>query len=66
MADESTDVATTEELSIYSRWVEAGVPVEHFLDIVPLKKTEAFSIYTALADCLKAKHVQLRWRVWLF
>ena len=59
MADESTDVATTEELSIYCCWVEAGVPVEHFLDIVPLKKTDAFSIYTALVDCLKAKHVQL-------
>ena len=35
MADECTDV-TVEELVIFCRWVEDGVPVEHFLEIVSL------------------------------
>jgi hypothetical protein len=30
MADECTDISTVEELSIFCRWVEDGVPVEHF------------------------------------
>ena len=30
LADECTDVATIEELSICCRWVENGEPVEHF------------------------------------
>ena len=38
MADERTDVATTEELSIFSHWVENGSPVEHFIEILGLKK----------------------------
>ena len=46
MADECTDVATLEEMSIFCRWVENGLPVEHFIDIVPLKSTEAESIFT--------------------
>ena len=36
MADECTDISTVEELSIYCRWVEDGIPVEHFLEILPL------------------------------
>ncbi len=30
MADECTDVATVEEMSTYCRWIENGLPVEHF------------------------------------
>ena len=41
MADECTDVATLEEMSIFCRWVENGFPVEYFIDIVPLKSTKA-------------------------
>ncbi len=49
MADECTDMTTTEELSNFSHWVNMdGQPVEHFLDIVPLKATDANTIYSAL------------------
>ena len=41
MADECTDVTTIEELTICCRWVESGVPKEHFIEILPLKKANA-------------------------
>ena len=50
MADECTDIATVEELSVFFRWVEDGEPVEHFFDIIPLKKADAESIYSTLID----------------
>ena len=53
MADECVDVANIEELSVYSRWVKNGVPVEHFMEILPLKKMNAQSIYSVLLDWLK-------------
>ena len=59
MADECTDVSVIEELSIYCRWVEKGVPVEHFLEIVPLKKADALSIYTSIIGCLTIKTIPL-------
>ncbi len=58
MADECVDVANIEELSVYCRWVENGVPVEHFMEILPLKKTNAHSIYSMLLDWLKKKDLQ--------
>ena len=58
MADECVDVANIEELSVYCRWVENGVPVEHFMEILPLKKRNAQSIYSALLDWLKKKDLQ--------
>ena len=58
MADECVDVANIEELSVYCRWVENGVPVEHFMEILPLKKTNAQSIYSVLLDWLKKKNLQ--------
>ena len=45
MADECTDVTTIEELSVFCRWEEHGTPTECFLDILPLKKADAESIY---------------------
>ena len=59
MADECTDVTTLEELSFFCRWIEHGQPVEHFIDIVPLKATNAKSISSALIDCFKQKDVKL-------
>ena len=59
MADECTDVTTIEELSIFSRWVEDGQPVEHFLEIVPLKATNAKTIYSALIEFMKDKNIQI-------
>ena len=34
-ADECTDVITIEELTICCRWVESGVPEEHFIEMLP-------------------------------
>ena len=50
MADEYTDISTVEELSIFCRWIEEGLPVEHFMEIVPLKKADAATIYSTLVD----------------
>ena len=44
LADESTDIATIEELSICFRWVDSsGSPVEHFLGLVSLSVCDAAS-----------------------
>ena len=59
MADECTDVTTIEELSIFYRWVEDGKPVEHFLEIVPMKSTDAKTIYSALIQFMKDKNIQI-------
>ena len=59
LADESTDITTIEELSVVYRWAENGLPVEHFIEIIPLKKADAQTIYATLVDCLKVKGVQI-------
>ena len=46
--DEYTDIKTVEELSLFCRWEKNGSPMEHFLDIIHLKKADAGSIYSAL------------------
>ena len=60
MADECTDISTVEELSIFYRWVEDGVPVENFLEIIHLKRADAETIYSSLVDCLKLKNLQVK------
>ena len=52
MADECTDVSTVEELSLFCRWIENGEPTEHFIDLLPMKRTDAESIYSALRHLL--------------
>ena len=47
IADECTDITAVEELSVFCRWEEDGIPIECFLDIVPLKKADTGSIYLA-------------------
>ena len=59
MADECTDVTTIEELTICCRWVESGVPEEHFIKILPLKKANAENIYSALVEYCMEKNIQL-------
>ena len=48
MADECTDIMTVEELSVdvFCCWEENGIPMECFLEIVPLTKADAESFYT--------------------
>ena len=50
MADECTDVTTIEELTICCLWVESGVPEEHFIEILPLKKLMLKSTYSPLVE----------------
>ena len=59
LADECTDITTIEELSVVCHWVENGLPVEHFIEIIPLKKADAQTIYATQVDCLKVKGVQI-------
>ena len=59
MADECTDVTTIEELTICCRWMESGVPEEHFIEILPLKKANAESIYSTLVEYCREKNIQL-------
>ena len=59
MADECTADITTMELTICCRWVESGVPEEHFIEIFPLKKANAESIYSALVEYSREKNIQL-------
>ena len=59
MADECTDVTTIEELTICCRWVESVVPEEHFIEILPLKKANAESIYSALVEYCRENNIQL-------
>ena len=55
LADECPDISTIEELSVVVCWVEDGLLVEHFIELVPLKKADANTIYESLIDCLKKK-----------
>ena len=59
VADECTDVTTMEKLTICCQWVERGVPEEHFIEILPLKKAYAKSIYSALVEYCREKNIQL-------
>ena len=45
MADECTDVATIEEMSVFCCWEEEGSPEEHFLEIVHLKQANAEHLF---------------------
>ena len=55
MADEYADVTTIEELTICCRWVESGVLEEHVIEILPLKKANAESIYSTLVKYYREK-----------
>ena len=48
-----------EELTICCHWLESGVPEEHFIEILPLKKANDESIYSALVKYCREKNIQL-------
>ena len=58
MADECTDVATIQEMSVYCCWEENSSPEDHFSEIPPQKQANADSISSALVECLKEKWLQ--------
>ena len=57
MADESTDVASQEELSVCARWIEDNKPVEHFLSILHVKEINAQAIACYLRTFLQSKNI---------
>ena len=59
MADECTGVTTIDELTICCCWVESGIPEEHFIEILPLKKANGESIYSAIVEYCREKNIQL-------
>ena len=59
MAEECIDITTIEELTICCHWMKSGVPKEHFIDILPLKKANAESIYSASVEYCREKNIQL-------
>ena len=59
MADECTDISTVEEMSVFCRWEENGIPEERFLEIIHLRQANAESIYSALVECLKEKKLHI-------
>ena len=57
MADESTDVASQEKLSVCARWIEDNKPVEHFIRILHAKEKNAQAIACYLRTFLKSKNI---------
>ena len=57
MADESTDVASQEELSVCARWIEDNKRVEHFLGILHAKEKNAQAIACYLRTFLQSKNI---------
>ena len=55
LVDECTDISTIQKLSVVVHWVENGLPKEHFIELVSLKKADANTIYENLIGCLKKK-----------
>ena len=60
LCDESTDVASKEELSICARWLENGSAVEHFLGIVHAKAVTAEAITEYILRFFQEKNSQSR------
>ena len=46
-------------LSIFCHWVEDGIPVENFLEIVSIKFADAKTIYSNLVEFLKEKNIRI-------
>lgn len=57
MVDESTDVASKEELSVCARWLHHNKPVEHFLGVIQAKETNADAIAIYISDFLQSKSI---------
>ena len=60
MADECTNVASQEELSVCARWLHDNLVVEHFLGIIHAKETNAKAISEYLAGFLQSMVLLLR------
>ena len=59
MADESTDIASKEELSVCARWLENGKAVEHFLGTVNAHEVHAEALTQYLLQFLSDNGIPL-------
>ena len=59
MADESTDVASKEELSVSARWLPQNMTVEYFLGVIQAKETNAETITGYIPDFLQSRGIRL-------
>ena len=57
MVDESTDVASKEELSVCARWLHHNKLVEHFLGVIQAKETNAEAIAGYISDFLQSRSI---------
>ena len=53
------NVLLLEVLTICCLWLESGIPEENFIEILPLKKANAESIYSALVEYCRETNIQL-------
>ena len=60
LADESTDIASKEELSICGRWLDKGKPVEHFLGMVHVQHVDAKNITKSIIQFLQTRGIDLK------
>ena len=60
MGYECTDVSSMEELSLCFRWLKDGKPVEHFLEVIHVTKTDAETITLAITTYLQEKLIDIR------
>ena len=60
MEDESTDVASKEELSICARWIEDRKAVEHYLGIIRAHEVDAGALTRYLLDFLGSKGIDIK------
>ena len=66
IADECTHVTIIEELTICCHWVESGTSEEHCIEILPLKKANAESIYSASVEDCREKSIWLGKHIGMF
>ena len=60
LADESTDEQNCEQLSMYAHWTTVSAkPVDHFLGIIHVTKTNAKSLLNAIQEFLVAKGLDI-------
>ena len=60
LADDSTDIASKEELSICGRWLDKGKPVEHFLGMVHVQHVGAENITESIIQFLQTRGIDLK------
>ena len=60
MVDESTDLASKEEMCICARWIEEGKAVEHFLGIVRVREVNAEALTCYIREFLDKRGINLQ------